>query len=122
MPLAQTIVHYAPSYALEVLIENLKSEKLFNNIFSDEDHGEEKSHDAFFDTKNSNKLFLYFVQYLYELIKNYPNLVHIIQQTEGIWKEMLDVSDYENVPQIKINFPALEKIMPSNTNMVKTAE
>jgi len=122
MPLAQTIVHYAQSYALEVLIENLKSEKLFNNIFSDENHGEEKSHDAFFDTKNSNKLFLYFVQYLYELIKAYPNLVHIIKQTEGIWKEILDVSEYENVPQIKINFPALEKIMPSNTNMVKTAE
>ena len=122
MPLAQTIVHYAQSYALEVLIENLKSEKLFNNIFSDEDHGEEKSHDAFFDTKNSNKLFLYFVQYLYELIKAYPNLVHIIKQTEGIWKEMLNLTEYENVPQIKINFPALEKIMPSNTNMVKTSE
>ncbi len=122
MPLAQTIVHYAPSYALEVLIENLKSEKLFTNIFSDEDHGEEKNHDAFFDTKNSNKLFLYFVQYLYELIKAYPNLVHIIKQTEGIWKEMLNLSNYENVPQIKIHFPALEKIMPSNTNMVKTAE
>lgn len=122
MPLAQTIVHYAPSYALEVLIENLKSEKLFTNIFNDEDHGEEKNHDAFFDTKNSNKLFLYFVQYLYELINTYPNLVHIIKQTEGIWKEMLDLSAYQNVPQIKINFPPLEKIMPSNTNMVKKAE
>ncbi len=80
MQLAQTIVHYTPSYALEVLIENLKAEKIFNNIFSDEDHGEEKSHDAFFDTKNSIKLFLYFVAYLYELIDSYPNLVHIINQ------------------------------------------
>jgi hypothetical protein len=82
MNLAQTIVHYAPSYALEVLIENLKSERIFSKIFSDEDHGEEKSHDAFFDTKNSIKLFLYFVQYVYELIDAYPNLVHLINQTE----------------------------------------
>jgi hypothetical protein len=82
MPLAQTIVHYAQSYALEVLIENLKSEHLFNNIFTNENDGKEKSHDAFFDTKNSIKLFLYFIKYLYELIKTYPNLVHIIYRTE----------------------------------------
>lgn len=68
MQLAQTIVHYAPSYALEVLIENLKDEKLFNETFKDDDHGEEKSHDAFFDTKNSIKLFIYFMKYVYELI------------------------------------------------------
>jgi hypothetical protein len=80
MNLAQTIVHYAPSYALEVLIENLKEERLFSKIFSDENHGEEKSHDAFFDTKNSMKLFLYFISYLYELIDAYPNLVHLINQ------------------------------------------
>lgn len=119
--LAQTIVHYAPSYALEVLIENLKSEKLFNTIFSDENHGEEKSHDAFFDTKNSNKLFLYFVKYLYELINAYPNLVHIINQTEGIWKEILELSKYEDTPQIKVNFPALERIMANHTSMAKTS-
>ncbi len=119
--LAQTIVHYAPSYALEVLIENLKSEKLFTTIFSEERHGEEKSHDAFFDTKNSNKLFLYFVKYIYELINTYPNLVHIINQTEGIWKEILELATYEDTPQIKINFPALGRIMANNTSMAKTS-
>ncbi|HMS90910.1 MAG TPA: 3'-5' exonuclease [Candidatus Absconditabacterales bacterium] len=119
--LAQTIVHYAPSYALEVLIENLKSEKLFTTIFSEERHGEEKSHDAFFDTKNSNKLFLYFVKNIYELINTYPNLVHIINQTEGIWKEILELATYEDTPQIKINFPALGRIMANNTSMAKTS-
>ena len=120
MPLAQTIVHYAPSYALEVLIENLKSEKLFTNIFSDEDHGDEKSHDAFFDTKNSNKLFLYFVQYLYELIKRYPNLIHIINQTEGIWKEILQTEEYQDIPENIIKFAPLERIMGGHTSMSKT--
>lgn len=122
MPLAQTIVHYAQSYALEILIENLKSEKLFTNIFSDDNHGEEKSHDAFFDTKNSNKLFLYFVKYLYELIKAYPNLIHIINKTQGIWKEILEVSEYQNIPQITINFPPLQRIMGANTSISKTTE
>ncbi|MEI8009149.1 MAG: hypothetical protein WCI00_07430 [bacterium] len=122
MPLAQTIVHYAPSYALEVLIENLKSDKLFNTIFSEENHGEEKSHDAFFDTKNSNKLFIYFVKYLYELIKSYPNLRHIINQTEGIWKEIIELDNHEEIPQTTINFPPLERIMGGHTSMSKTAE
>ena len=122
MPLAQTIVHYAPSYALEVLIENLKSDKLFTTIFSEENHGEEKSHDAFFDTKNSNKLFIYFVKYLYELIKSYPNLRQIINQTEGIWKEILELDDNQDIPHITINFPPLERIMGGHTSMSKTAE
>ena len=122
MNLAQTIVHYAPSYALEVLIENLKTEKAFNVIFSNEEHGEEKSHDAFFDTKNSIKLFLYFIQYLYELIASYPNLVYIILKTEGIRKEVLKLEKYKNTPEIKVNFPALERLSPSNTSMSKTAE
>lgn len=122
MSLAQTIVHYAPSYALEVLIENLKTEKSFAAIFSDEDHGEEKSHDAFFDTKNSTKLFLYFVNYVYELITSYPNLVHIILQTQGIWNEILELSGYKDTPKIKINFPALEKIMPSHTSIPKSLD
>ncbi len=119
MNLAQTIVHYTPSYALEVLIENLKSEKKFNDIFRDEDHGEEKSHDAFFDTKNSIKLFLYFVSYLYELIESYPNLVHIILQTEGIRKEILQLEKYKDTPKVKVNFPALERISPQHTSIPK---
>ena len=120
MSLAQTIVHYTASYALEVLIENLKSEKLFTTIFSEEDHGEEKSHDAFFDTKNSIKLFLYFVKYLYELTTSYPNLVNIIKQTEWVWKEILEFN--QEIPQVKISFPALTKIMPNHTSMTKTSE
>ena len=122
MNLAQTIVHYAPSYALEVLIENLKTEKAFNVIFSNEEHGEEKSHDAFFDTKNSIKLFLYFIQYLYELIASYPNLVYIILKTEGIRKEVLKLEKYKNTPEIRVNFPALERLSPSNTSISKTAK
>lgn len=122
MPLAQTIVHYAQSYALEVLIENLKTEKMFTNIFADQTHGEEKNHDAFFDTKNSNKLFLYFAEYLYELVKSYPSLAKIITHTQGIWNEILELNEYKDTPNVKINFPALQRITPSNTNMTKTAE
>ncbi len=122
MQLAQTVVHYAQSYALEILIENLQNEKLFTSIFSDEQHGEEKSHDAFFDTKNSIKLFLYFVQYVHELIVSYPNLAHIIGMTDGIIAEIIDTNTYKDIPKIEIKFPTLEKIMPSNTSISKTEE
>lgn len=122
MNLAQTIVHYAPSYALEVLIENLQSEKSFTDIFAEQDHGKEKSHDAFFDTKNSIKLFLYFMAHLYELIQSHPNLAQIIRQTQGIRNEIIQLDEYTDIPKIKIRFPALQRIVPSNTNMTKTKE
>jgi len=122
MQLAQTVVHYAQSYALEILIENLQNEKLFTAIFNDEQHGEEKSHDAFFDTKNSIKLFLYFIQYVHQLIQSYPNLAHIIGTTEGTIHEIIDMRAYQDTPNIAINFPVLEKIMPSNTSISKTNE
>lgn len=122
MPLAQTIVHYAESYALEVLIQQLKSEKMFSSIFAEQSGDIEKDHDAFFDTKNSNRLFLYFVQYLYELVKSYPSLAKIIMQTQGIRNEILDLDEYKDIPKVSIQFPALQRITPSNTNMIKTPE
>lgn len=122
MNLAQTIVHYTPSYALEVLIDNLKDEKLFSETFKDNDHGEEKSHDAFFDTKNSIKLFLYFMKYVYELIESYPNLANIISQTEGTIKESMDLNAYKDTPKVKVKFPALEKITPSQISIAKNGE
>ncbi len=120
MHLAQTTIHYAQSYALDVLIEKVKDDKIFSQIFKDNDHGEEKAHDAFFDTKNSSKLFLYFVKYLYELLNSYPNLIHIILQTESVRKEILVLENYKDIVAIKIQFPALERIAPSNTNMAKS--
>lgn len=120
MHLAQTSIHYAQSYALDVLIEKIKTDKIFSQIFKDNDHGEEKAHDAFFDTKNSIKLFLYFVNYLYELLNAYPNLIHIILQTESIRKEILELETYKDIAQVKIQFPALERISPNNTNMAKS--
>lgn len=107
---------------MEVLIENLKEEKTFSKIFSDENHGEEKSHDAFFDTKNCIKLFLYFVQYVYELIDTYPNLVHLINQSESIRREILQLSKYKDTPKVKVNFPALERISPNHTSVPKSLE
>ncbi len=122
MQLAQTIMHYTPSYALEILIDNLKNEKLFNEIFKNNNHGEEKAHDAFFDTKNSIKLFLYFIKYVHKLIQSYPNLAHIINQTEGTIKESINIQVYENIPKVKVKFPALEKIAPSQTSVARNEE
>lgn len=85
MQIGQTMIHYAPSYALEVLIENLKEDEIYKSIFAQDNHGEEKAHDAFFDTKNSLKLFVYGVKYVENLVQKYPNLQYIIQQTKGIW-------------------------------------
>jgi len=64
-------------------------------------------------------LFLYFVSYLYELIDFYPNLAHIIMQTEGIWKEILQLEKYQNTPKVKVSFPVLERISPQHISIPK---
>jgi len=105
---------------LDVLIEHSKNDHLFADIFKDNNHGKEKAHDAFFDTKNSIKLFLYTVKRIYQLIENYPNLVHIIFQTTSTRKDILKLEQYNNTPKTTIQFPALEKISPNNTNKAKS--
>ena len=117
MQIGQTMIHYAPSYALEVLIENLKEDEIYKSIFAQDNHGEEKAHDAFFDTKNSLKLFVYGVKYVENLVQKYPNLQYIIQQTKGIWWEIWTTTADTTTPSIRIKFPSLEKITPKHTSI-----
>jgi uncharacterized protein YdiU (UPF0061 family) len=80
-------VHYAPSYALEVLIQHLQTkEPTFNEIFlklnNNQQHDSEKSHDALYDTKEALAMFLFFMQKIKNLAEEYSSLQIIQQQSE----------------------------------------
>jgi hypothetical protein len=61
--MAQNLVHFAPSYALDVLVEHLMSRKLFVSYFSEIHQGKTfdvaQAHDALYDAKNALVLFSY---------------------------------------------------------------
>jgi hypothetical protein len=82
--MAQNLVHFAPSYALDVLIEHLMSKKEFKNVF-EEIHGGnvfnvENAHDALFDSKNALTLFHYCILDIAVLIKKYPILSSLLKK------------------------------------------
>lgn len=84
--LAQTLIHYAPSYALEILIESLKTKPIFQQIltqFQIDFQDEESFHNAFFDAKLSIALFWYLVERVQLLSQKYPILEFLVAQSEG---------------------------------------
>ncbi|PJA48057.1 MAG: hypothetical protein CO170_03800 [candidate division SR1 bacterium CG_4_9_14_3_um_filter_40_9] len=126
---SQTFVHYAPSYALEVLIQHLQEKDSAPANGTNraslspwlESYGlamsssKDSFHDALYDTKHSLALYMYFISTLSQLCQKYPNLVQFVKQDASIFSKIfvppiLDVSS-------PIKFLALEKIFPSKTSV-----
>jgi hypothetical protein len=119
--LSQSLVHYAPSYALEVLVPHLQTkENKFNSFFlqiNNEAHDTEKSHDALYDTKESLAMFIFFIDYLQTLGEKYPALTKIQSESEGILPKLRVSQTTESKQPIK--FPSLTRIAPSNISLSK---
>lgn len=122
MYMAQNLVHFAPSYALDVLIEHLMSKKEFKKIF-DEIHGGnvfnvENSHDALFDSKNALTLFCYCIIDIVVLIKKYPILSSLLKKNTWLYHKILDLKvDRAYNKNSQIELPKLEKQLPSNVSI-----
>ncbi len=119
MYMAQNLVHFAPSYALDVLVEHLMTKKEFKNIF-DKIHGwknfdVQDAHDALFDSKNALCLFVYIIQNILSLIKDYPILSNFVKKNTWLYHKMLDLQVDRAWKKIgKIELPKLEKQLPSD--------
>ena len=75
--LSQSLLHYVPSYALEVLIELLKTKSDFQEIIQKVQPylwEEESFHDAYYDSKLTIALFRYLMKRIDLLINTYPIL------------------------------------------------
>lgn len=119
--LAQTFVHFPPSYALEVLVEFMQKDFLFVEWFKlmypKEDFTIDLSHDALIDSKNSLSILIYFAKYIDKLSKKYPELSNFIDKNIWIWKNVLNYTKpfwKQNLK--KLQLPKLTKLI---TNDVK---
>ncbi len=118
--LAQSIIHHAQSYALEVLVQHLQNQPLFVSFFTKyHDWATEKHHDALYDTKNSLALFSYFYTYILSLTEKYPILWHFI------WRTPFPLAQFVNpllLPKQEVSpklfsLPPLQKLAPSQVTL-----
>ena len=122
MYLAQNFVHFAPSYALDVLVEYLfpkkEFKKNFQNIHQIPDFDSQSTHDALFDSKNSLCLFVYIVQDILFLIKTYPILSNFIQKNLWLYHKILNYKvDRASKKNWKLELPKLEKQFPGEISL-----
>lgn len=118
-PLSQTFVHYAPSYALEVLVAHLQTkEPAFNDILLEmtwAQHDAELAHDALYDTLESLAMYRFFVERTIELGKKYGSLLTIKDHSLWFFPQAITVSASTASPRIQ--FPSLQRLAPQNISL-----
>jgi hypothetical protein len=113
----QNFIHYAPSYALDVLTKHIQENKVFSQLNLDRkflSEGEESFHDALCDTQNSLGFFVYVIKYLKLLCNKYP-IVNYFLSKHSVFSEI--IVDIQNISMDNIKLPSLERISPSNTSL-----
>ncbi len=116
--LAQNLAHFAPSYALEVLIQHLKDKINVKLNIENEKDSKLQNHDALFDVFNTITLFLYFIGYILELIAKYPQLISVIAKTKWLWSDILEYpKPWAASSNTEISLPALSKQLPQNLSL-----
>ncbi|MCX6822676.1 MAG: 3'-5' exonuclease [candidate division SR1 bacterium] len=120
-PLSQTFVHYAPSYALEVLVAHVQTkEPAFNDILmkmTGAQHNAELAHDALYDTLESLAMYRFFVERTNELGKKYGSLLTIRDQSSGFFPQAITAKT--STVSTKIQFPSLQRIAPQNISLAE---
>jgi len=122
-PLSQNFIHFAPSYALEVLIEFLiQKEENFKDIAQkyklqqliDSDN----FHNALSDSKAAFALFFFIIKKVTILLEKYPLLKTIIKQHQNIFQEILEKQLFDiNIDLKTKKIPALEKQLPPDSKL-----
>lgn len=114
--LMQNFIHYAPSYALDVLTKHIQENKVFNQLSLDRkflSEWEESFHDALCDTQNSLGFFVYVAKY-FKLLAGKYSIVNYFISKHSVWSQI--IADIENISMDNIQLPSLERISPSNTS------
>lgn len=127
MYLAQNFVHFAPSYALDVLVEYLFPKKEFKKIFQKLQNipsfDSQDAHDALFDSKNALCLFMYIIQDMWWLVKAYPILSNFIQKNLWLYHKILNYQvDRANKKNGRLELPKLEKQLPGDISLTSKSK
>ena len=122
--LAQAMVPYAPSYALEILSNYLEEKPLFLEWkskfwlnFSTWYEEQDSFHDAFFDTKETLALFCYLISFLNEVQEKTPILTQLLNKSDAEFLQVLPNHSFKKSESIwSIIIPPLKKIAPTDTS------
>lgn len=120
--MAQNLVHFAPSYALDVLVEHLiskdKLKEIFENIHGWIQFDWDNAHDALYDAKNAMVLFVYFISKIVELTKDYGILINFLSKNTWLYNKIIKTqSDRASKKNSDYEFPFLEKKAPSSLSL-----
>lgn len=120
--LAQNLIHFPLSYALDVLVESLMTNKEFKEIFLRMHGGQEfdinEIHDGLYDSQNSLALFFYEIARIDLLMEKYPVLFQILVKNVWLYNKILEYQwDRAKPFNEKIWLPPLKKQLPSNVSL-----
>lgn len=116
--LSQSLLHYVPSYAQEILIAQLQPKPDFQKFLSSLKFSWELNfHDAFVDAKLSLALFCYLMHKIQSLITKYPILELFISQSKWLLAHIIQKSS-KNLTFTSFSLPELKKITPPHTQML----
>ena len=116
--LSQSLLHYVPSYAQEILIAQLQQKPDFQKfLYSLKFSWELNFHDAFVDAKLSLALFCYLMHKIQALIAKYPILELFISQSKWLLAHIIQKSS-KSLTFTSFSIPELKKITPPHTQML----
>lgn len=120
--LAQNLIHYPLSYALDVLVESLMTNKNFKEFFLKlhgwEEYDENNIHDWLYDSQNALALFMYEISRIDTLFSKYPVLNNFLDKNIWLYHKILDYQvDRAKEKNEKISVPALKKQLPWNKTL-----
>ena len=116
--LSQSLLHYVPSYAQEILIAQLHQKPDFQKFLSSLKFSWELNfHDAFVDARLSLALFCYLMHKIQSLIAKYPILELFISQSKWLLAHIIQKSS-KSLTFASFSLPELKKITPPHTQML----
>lgn len=109
-PLTQCLVHFAPSYALDVLSEYLQKFQRFSDYRKMHHTSDEKRfHDALYDCICAAVVFLYCVNYVQELSSHFPLLQHVASFVDDVFVHIA-INAHSNDNDKTSSLPHLQKM------------
>lgn len=125
--LSQTLVHYPPSYAQEVLIEQLKQKASFQTLLESLQLAWALNfHDAYCDAKLSFALFWHLAERIHMLFEHYPILKLFLRKTDDLIKHIFETKNYPEEQklvdqQFVKQLPPLKRLSPPHTQVLSAA-
>ncbi len=120
-PLTQRLVHFAPSYALDVLSEYLQKFQRFSEYWKVHHVGDEKKfHDALYDCICAAVVFLYCVDYVQELANYFPVIQRLSTQVDDIFIAISVVASPAS-SNMSSSLPALQKFSRAQQKFAQDA-